>query len=224
MSQIDTFVQRGSGWVLDEIKSLDLHVTGYRPVTGSSYIPLPDRLKGKQAIINIQNDDDRCFMWSVLAAKHPTMRDRERVANYQFHADELDFTGISFPVAVQDIPKFEAQNNLSINVYGFEDEEGLCVYHLTNHYDGRPQIHLLLLIDGEKQHYCLIKSLETLFLRQNRHHGRKFYCHRCLCHFYTEAQRCEHQLRCENKALQRVLLPDQEKDEHILTFKAHAKR
>ncbi len=53
------------------------------------------------------------------------------------------------PVAIQDIPKFEAQNNLSINVYGFVDEEGLCVYHLTQHYDGRTQIHLLLLVDGK---------------------------------------------------------------------------
>ena len=35
---------------------------------GSSYIPLPDRLVRKKAIINPKNSDLECFKWAVIAA------------------------------------------------------------------------------------------------------------------------------------------------------------
>ena len=36
--------------------------------TGSSYIPLPDWLAKKKAIINPKNSDMECFKWAVIAA------------------------------------------------------------------------------------------------------------------------------------------------------------
>ena len=36
---------------------------------------------------------------------------------YKAHEKELNFTGIQFPVAIHQIPKFEQQNNISINAY-----------------------------------------------------------------------------------------------------------
>ncbi|CAB4039210.1 Gastrula zinc finger, partial [Paramuricea clavata] len=65
------FQKEGSGWVLDKILHLDLSIAQYTPVRGSSYIPLPNKLKTKKAIINIRNSDNKCFMWSILAALHP---------------------------------------------------------------------------------------------------------------------------------------------------------
>ena len=56
------FQKEGSGWVLDEILHLDLSIAQYTPVKGSSYIPLPTKLKTKKAIINIKNSDSKCFM------------------------------------------------------------------------------------------------------------------------------------------------------------------
>ncbi len=58
------FQKEGSGWVLDEIVHLDLSITQYTPLKGSSYIPLPRKLKTKKAIINVKNNDNKCFMWS----------------------------------------------------------------------------------------------------------------------------------------------------------------
>ena len=29
--------------------------------------------------------------------------------------------GITYPVAVKDVPKFEKQNEISVNVFGYED-------------------------------------------------------------------------------------------------------
>jgi hypothetical protein len=59
------FQKEGSGLVLDEILHLDLSIAQYTPVRGSSYIPLPNKLKTKKAIINIKNSDNKCFMWSI---------------------------------------------------------------------------------------------------------------------------------------------------------------
>ena len=39
---------------------------------GSSYIPLPDFILKKKAITNIQNKDEKCFLWCVLRYLYPT--------------------------------------------------------------------------------------------------------------------------------------------------------
>ena len=36
----------------------------------------------KKAIINIKNNDDKCFMWCVLAQLYPVAKNAERVSNY----------------------------------------------------------------------------------------------------------------------------------------------
>ena len=54
----DAFVQNGSGWVLESIDYLRLFTAKYVPILGKSYIPTPTEIKGKQTIINIQNEDN----------------------------------------------------------------------------------------------------------------------------------------------------------------------
>lgn len=49
---------------------------------------------------------------------------------YLRHIEKLDFSGISYPVRVGDIPKFEKRNDISINIFGYEKRE-LYPLHLT---------------------------------------------------------------------------------------------
>ena len=58
----------GSGWVFVEIIDLTLHTSKWDPLNAGSYIDLPKALKDKKAIINMKNEDDKCFLWSVLRA------------------------------------------------------------------------------------------------------------------------------------------------------------
>ena len=46
-------------------------------------------------------------MWSVLASLYPSRKDPQRVIHYVQYVDQLDFTGIAFPVRICDVPKFE---------------------------------------------------------------------------------------------------------------------
>ena len=63
--------RQGSNWRFYSVLSLDLHIVKYEPLGGSSYIPLPAFLAAKKAIINLRNEDDECFQWSITRALNP---------------------------------------------------------------------------------------------------------------------------------------------------------
>ena len=55
------YQRNGSGWYFKEVISLEIHIVEYKPMKGGSYIPLPGFIQKKNAIINIKNEDDKCF-------------------------------------------------------------------------------------------------------------------------------------------------------------------
>ena len=69
----------GSGWKYVSVISLVLHTTRWEPLYGSSYIPLDPYIANKKAIINMKNEDDKCFMWCVLRALYPKNDHPERI-------------------------------------------------------------------------------------------------------------------------------------------------
>jgi hypothetical protein len=108
----EEYKAKGSGWNLKEITNLHVHIFKYTPLKGSSYIELPNWLKNTKSIINIKNDDDKCFLWSVLKALHPIENHPERINDLERYKNEINVSNISFPVTLSDIPKFEKQNNI----------------------------------------------------------------------------------------------------------------
>ena len=48
------FQQSGSNWVFQEIQRLEIHFANWKPIRGSTFIPLPTRLKNKKGVINIK--------------------------------------------------------------------------------------------------------------------------------------------------------------------------
>ena len=78
----DLEARNGSMWIFKMVLTLDLHVGGYQPLKGSSYVPLPEKLKLKNAINNVQNDDNACFKWAILSALHPPSSKPYRVSKY----------------------------------------------------------------------------------------------------------------------------------------------
>ena len=61
--EIAEFIQ--SGLVLLKVGKLVISYDRYNPTRGSSYIPLPDWVANKRACINIKNNDELCFNYSV---------------------------------------------------------------------------------------------------------------------------------------------------------------
>ena len=71
LEKISIYLQNGSGWYFKEVVHLEIHIVVYYPIRGSSYIPLPDWIMRKKAIVNIRNTDEKCFLWCVLRYIHP---------------------------------------------------------------------------------------------------------------------------------------------------------
>ena len=69
--RLAVYQKKGSGWYFKEVISLDIHIVDYKPIKGSSYIPLRNFIMRKKAIINMENEDDKCFLWSILRYLHP---------------------------------------------------------------------------------------------------------------------------------------------------------
>ena len=69
--RIQNFNQRGSNWRFESVLSVDIHFTDFQPLRGSTFLPLPSKISTKKAVINMKNDDDQCFKWSVTRARHP---------------------------------------------------------------------------------------------------------------------------------------------------------
>ena len=216
------FTKEGSGWVLHSIESLDLHTVKYVPLNGSSYIKLPNNLARKKAIINMKNEDDECFKWCVMRALNPVVKNAERVTKIlREQAKRLDWGGLKFPLTVKDIHRFEILNpGLAVNVYMYEG--GLKPLRVSNVESNKPRIHLLLLCDGEKQHYCLIKDLSRLVSSDiSKKEHKKFICERCLNYFGTQKLLDTHSELCQDHEAVREKLPE---DGTFLSFKNHHKK
>ena len=59
-----------SRFVFDKVLCLDANFYQLNLTRGSSYLPLPDWLARKKAIINPHNNDEKCFKWAVIAAEN----------------------------------------------------------------------------------------------------------------------------------------------------------
>ena len=153
--QIDEFEQGESGYIFDSIKKLTVKMFRYHDIRACSYCRLPKSFCSSTSIVNIQNDDKYCFLWSLLAHKNKIEYHRERVSNYKKHFHELNQGDIQFRMKIKDIPTFERLNNLHINVFELSanDKTFSPKYVNKNYYD--EQIDLLLY----ENHYCLITKL-----------------------------------------------------------------
>ena len=63
-------------------------------MNGSNYVKVPLR---SNAILNIENDNKYCFLWSILAYLHPCNNNHpKRVSNFGQYLSELNFQGFDF--------------------------------------------------------------------------------------------------------------------------------
>lgn len=59
--RISEFQERDSGWILLRLLYADVNACKFRPVQANSYIPTPDCVQRKRAVINVHNNNENCF-------------------------------------------------------------------------------------------------------------------------------------------------------------------
>ncbi|CAH3196323.1 unnamed protein product, partial [Porites evermanni] len=110
IKDLEVYVKNGSGWYFKYVDQLEINIVEFNPSKGSSYIKLPEWILNKRAIVNIQNRDDKCFLWCVLRHLYPKESHDERITDLKKYENELITQGITFPMNIKDIYKFEKLN------------------------------------------------------------------------------------------------------------------
>ena len=201
LGNVIIYQTNGSGWYFNEVIRLEIHIVEYKPMKGGTYIPLPEFITKKKSIINIQNKDDKCFLWSILRYLHPVHMNEIRLTDLKKYENDLNFKGIDFPVKVKDITKFEKQNpNLpGINVFSVNDNNKIFPLRV-NQKDCQKTIDLFLHSENEKQHYSLIKNFSRLVRSQiTKDTTRKLhFCKKCFSHYTKEELLKKHINYCGN--------------------------
>lgn len=137
---MEEFIHRGSNWVLN--MSLEVHTVHYSPLNVSSYMELPPKIRNTHGVVNINNGDMKCFLWSVRAALHPAPSHPRKFTHYEPYEHQLNMKGIEYPVSLASVKKFEKQDKISVNVFGFEEGEVFPLY-LTKLENGYSEVDLL---------------------------------------------------------------------------------
>ena len=181
--QIENPALLNSKFVFDEFLCLDINIHQLNLTRGNSYLPLPDWLARKKAIVNPHNDDEECFKWSVIAVGKVGMKDPQRVSNLRKFTDNYDWSGSEFPISIKDIGKFETRNNISVNVLAVEGRD-IYIQRKGQRMMGR-EINLLMVSEDGIWHYTT--------------QG-----------FTQESSRDQHQVYCKDNESVRVEMPKQD--------------
>ncbi|KAK3740268.1 hypothetical protein RRG08_031987 [Elysia crispata] len=218
LETLEKWTQRGSGWAVVQFHTLWLDIARYQPLRGGSYIQLPAAVKNKKAVVNVKNNDDHCLRWALRSALFQAAEHPHRPTKYPT-ADGLDFIGIEAPTPISQIGMVECQNNLAINVFGWD--KGVIVHHLSKQPEEEARINLLLIEKAGKFHYTWIKNLNRLLFDQSKYRERKHFCERCL-HGYSREDLLEvHRPECKGIGQTAVRVEMPEEGKNNLTFQNH---
>ena len=224
LEKIAIYQKNGSGWYFREIVHLEIHTADYNPMRGSSYIPLPDWIMRKKAILSIRNKDEKCFLWCVLRYLHPRDKNDFRLTDLKQKENILNTKGIKFPVKLKDISKFEKLNPdlPGINVFSVNERNKFYPLRMAQR-DPQKTIDLFLFEKEGRYHYSLIKSFSRLFRSQitSRTNGRIHICKRCFSHFSKEELFQRHIEYCSSNESVVVKMPPKNSN---LGFKNYFKK
>lgn len=209
---------RGSGWSLfkEDSISIRVHKHGYGQ-RGSSYVPLPGKIANTHSCINVKNEDNECFRYSMLA-KHVNTNPERPSKQYNDVRHKYNFKSLKYPVSVNDIHVFEKNNiNVSVNVYALD---GINVYPLRiSDEEKRDHTDLLMIMGKNISHYVYIKNFNVLMSQQLSKNKNSItaICKRCLNFSKSTKKEIgkqwtkEHMLLCKGYAPAKIKLPSENK-------------
>ena len=220
LNKIAQWISEGSGWTIQSIENHYINIVNYDPLKGSSYIKLPQELKNR-GLINLQNEDNECIRWCHIRHLNPQGKDPQRIKKTdKQYIEKLDYSGIEFPVTVKQINKIEKQNNICINLFGYEEKQKFPIFISKEKFIDHME--LLLITEGENKHYVLIKDFNKFMFSQTKHEHRKHFCMHCLQCFSREDVLTEHKNNCISiNGEQAIKMP--EKGDKVY-FKSHHKQ
>lgn len=227
VAQSDEFATKGSGWALDKILYLEVHINKYSPLKGGNFIELPPYLMAKHACYNPRKADNECFKWVIrgyfrhkeLMQEYPEAVQTENkkyfsreicemkdeVASRIDQQHQLNWEGLEFPTDFDKINDFTALNTtISITIYGVspEDDKTIVGPLFRSSEDRENHVLILLLEDNGRTHFVLINNLSALVHAQLG--GRTIHreiCYNCFAVFTNRDSLLDHnEKHCHHRA------------------------
>ena len=98
--RIDNWINEGSGWIVELIECQCIKFSTYRLLSGSFYIKLPVELKSpEKGLINIKNNDQKCFLWCHVRHINPVKIHPERITREDKKlVNSFNYDGVGFAV------------------------------------------------------------------------------------------------------------------------------
>ena len=213
LNLISQWVSEGSGWTVQSIESHNINIANYSPLKGSSFIELPPKINRSKGLVNIKNKDNECFRWCHIRHLNPQDKNPQRITKTDKNfIEQLDYSNIEFPVTVKQINKIEKQNNIRINLFGYEEKQKFPIYISQEKF--QDHMELLLINKDKKNHYVLIKNFNKFMFDQTKHNCKKHFCMYCLQCFSREDVLTEHIKNCLSiNGKQAIKMP--EKGQHV---------
>ena len=149
----------------------------------------------RKGLINIKNNDQKCFLCCHVRHINPTQYHAGRIKKTDRRiASNLNYEGIEFPVQEKDFSKIEVYNNISINLFGYENELVYLIFISKQKFED--SMDLLLLYEDDKLHYVYIKDFNTFMFHKTKNKNKKWFCKSCLQCFSNEKVMKKHKEDC----------------------------
>ena len=189
---VAVWLSEGSGWTIEAILQHYVNIVKYVPLRGNSYLPLPEELRNSnKSLINLKNEDDKCFLWCHVRHLNPQKTNPQRIKlSDRESAKGLDYSGITFPVSRKQIPQIEKKNNIKIRVYVYDGKAPYPIYVSEEKYPDHME--LLYLDEGR---YVYINDFNRLMFNFTKHKERKHFCMHCLQCFHSNISLTKHKKR-----------------------------
>ena len=211
---------RGSEFEFDGVNFLyyDFNKTSIN--RGGSYIDSPKWLKDKKSTINPKNNDYKCFQYAVTLALNidKIKKGPQRVSKIKPFIEKYNWQGIYFPSTSKDWKKFECNNEVTLNILyvPYNTKKINIAYKSKNNLTQKRQIILLMISDGQKWHYLVVKNLLVLLRGITSNHKEDSYSLNCFHSYRTKNKLEVHKNICENHDYCHVEMPT--KNNNIIKY------
>ena len=205
LENMRNFQKGRSNWKFLRVEKLEIHLD---EMTVGKFIPLPDWLDAKKALINMKNEnDDKCFKYCLGRWKHPVAKNPQRITPLLIkQCEEYDWDGISFPISWRGIDRFERQNGISVNVLGLDGKDIVTLRKTRE----KKENHVILfkLKQGENEHFALVNNINRLWFGQDsKNKNQRQVCEGCLNSFNSKDTLELHQKFCVDDGVKGDLPP-----------------
>lgn len=186
----------GTGVTWIRLLKLTITFAHFVAQIGGTYIELPQKIKSKNAIINIKNKDNRCLWYSLAAHYNPVEKNGNRISNYK--NVKLDIGNIKYPAKIKDLAIVEKNIKANINVYTYNKQIEVLRFSENKYQE-------IINLFWYKNHFSYIKNWSRF---TNCNGEKKKICPRCLSSFKLQKSLDSHKAFCDNFEAIKTKMPE----------------